>query len=174
VGQSKGRAVAICSWRLPAVIADVGDTKLNSSYCFALLLISWLAGCSQQSTDAQPLNIYIESWEHISFNVPKLTAVDRSGSYSKDHNKAAADAVLRKYRKQLLPIADVMLGKNLHINDKGFQSEIDEVQEWLASHGFSQITFRLARCSTPPDIVRYYHKNPQQGDEDGPGLRPGQ
>jgi hypothetical protein len=119
----------------------------------------------KSAKNAESFSIYIESWERISFRRPHIT----EGEYSKMHIKSEAEGVIAIYLKQMKPVAKIMLGKNLHINDKGFNAEIDEIQEWLVAQGIKDITFRLAMSEKMPPVVREYRNGKvielQQEDE---------
>jgi hypothetical protein len=52
--------------------------------------------------------------------------------------------------------ADVTLGKNFKISEEGLDAEIDEIQEWLVSHGITTITFRMAQSYQEGPVVREY------------------
>jgi hypothetical protein len=97
-------------------------------------------------------SIYIESWDRVAFHYPDIT----EGKSSKWHNKAVAEAVIRKHLEFLAPKADVLLGTNLHINDKGYESEIDEIQNWLVTQGITRIEFIQAQGESLSPVVRIY------------------
>ena len=76
------------------------------------------------------------------------------GEHPKWHSRAEATQVVLANREALGSCADVMLGKNLHVDDTAVQSELDGIQKWLESCGITDMTFRLAMSDVMPPVVR--------------------
>ncbi len=107
-----------------------------------LLFTSSLIGVALAQNQPET-KIYIEAWNRISIETCG------SGWFTKQE---AEEFLKRDSTKQI----EVILGKNLSINNSGFESEIDEIQQWLVSLGFKDITFRLATSDNLPPVVRRY------------------
>ncbi len=130
-----------------------------------LILASCLAAlyvCRHRLAGKGTFSIYIESWSRIAFDNPSIAEPRiyipwiTEQPCSKWHTKAQAEEVISKYSGRMPAGADIMLGKALHINERGFQAEIDEIQDWLVSCGMHYIVFRLALSRDIPPVVRVY------------------
>lgn len=91
------------------------------------------------------IEMYIESWDRIHFYQ------DESRMLSQDN----AEEFLKTKVKRSDTI-DVVLGKSLAINEKGLDSEVNEIQDWLVALGYNKITFKLATSNRSMPIVRKY------------------
>lgn len=119
---------------------------------FMLAVAGSLMGCRTTVKEKPEFYVYIESWDRVSFSAPRIV----EGKYSKWLSKDQASQAIRVNRDSFAPRAEVMLGKNLDINDSGLDSEIDEIERWLVSCGIREITFKLAMSSRMPPVLREY------------------
>jgi len=101
-------------------------------------------------TGAGGFYIYMESWDRVSFREPNMRDEDGSKWYS----RAEATQIIRDFLELVGARADVLLGKNLHINGAGFEADLDTIQEWLVSIGIRDITLWQARSRGPAPLVR--------------------
>lgn len=115
----------------------------------AILVVTTL-GCQSKPENRAPFQIYMESWERISFSAPEIA----EGKHLKWHVKQEANHIIKQNLTSWGPSAEVMLGKNIHVNEKGLEAEMDAIQAWLVCNGITDITFRLAMSKGEPPVVR--------------------
>ncbi|RPI79345.1 MAG: hypothetical protein EHM45_03225 [Desulfobacteraceae bacterium] len=102
-----------------------------------------------ETIDPLTYDIFIDSPEAISF---QNLDIKRKVYYKKKE----AELVIAKYMSKMKPNARITLAKHFYISEKGLENEIDEIQEWLVSQGFKNITFIIASSFKGSDIVRQY------------------
>jgi len=87
--------------------------------------------------------IYFESWDKIIFEEPWIS----EGKTESPRDRAHADHFISRFKGQMLPSADVDLGpKGLKPASKKLK---DEVQEWLAARGVTEVRFSEAANVAP-------------------------
>ena len=116
------------------------------------ILIFFLVFPSLSFSQSGGFNIYIESWERISFRNPLI----EEQNHAKMHSKKNAALIIKNNANLLEGTTEVMLGKNIHVNEDGIEAEINEIQEWLVSLGIKSIIFRLATSGIDPPVVKEF------------------
>ena len=109
-----------------------------------------LGGCRCAPHQEARFDIYIESWDRISFAIPEIL----DGDHPKWHSRVEATRIVLAHRDSLGSCADVMLGKSLHADAAAVEAKIDAIQKWLESCGITDMTFRLAMSDVMPPVVR--------------------
>jgi len=117
-------------------------------FIFAIAAID----CQAAKKDNSMFYIYIESWDRISVSSPNIAATDQPELYP----KIKAEKIIRKNIKLVGESAEVMIGKDLHMNNAELEDKIDEIQKWLISQGMRHIQFKLAISDGIPPMVREY------------------
>ncbi len=123
---------------------------MNISRVIALLSCILISGCQTPEKDLTGFNIYIESWDRISFSNPYY------GNWFV--SKPEATEFIREKKNTIASKAYVVLGKNIHMHQDTLEERMDEIQSWLISEGIEHIIFELALSFDAPCIVREHHK----------------
>ncbi len=125
-------------------IEDTG--MIMRSVLSLIFLLFLLQGCNHFQQDKEIYSIYFEDWNNIYFNSPEIT----EDGHVKALSKAEAIKIINKYRMTYRPDGQVFLGKFCTV-------PVDDIQEWLAAMGFTDIVFFKASSFRTPSIVREYH-----------------
>ncbi len=93
--------------------------------------------------------ISFEGWGSIIFDCPSLSEGDRASIC----DKVKAEAVISRFKDEMLPAAEIILIKSAELPKKAL---MDEVQAWLSSQGIKDIDFKMASGFGEPPLVREY------------------